>query len=204
MPSSSSSSCSSSSFSSCSSSSSCSCSSSSCSSSSSYAGFNAPRTSVTEGNFEILAQTGNTVIVNSGVAYDGYGNRLAMMDRYVFSLDFSGIVGSFAYVCVRRRSAPVLLDYQDHPYYRLPKATKRSVEVEIYLSATVVKVNFDQGYAYYPPLDSNGVIEGLVLGRVANPDGAEWRAPPSMVPWRSPYMSVKNGAFFALDGFNVG
>jgi len=156
---------------------------------------------VSEGNFEILAQEGNTIIVNSGVAYDGYANRLAMDDRRKLGLDFSGIVGGFAYLCVRRRTAPVLIDYQDHPYICLPKATKRSVEVEFYLSASIVKVNFDQGgYAYYPPLDDNDIIEGLVLGRIYE-NGSDV---PNMVPWRSPYMAVKNGVFFPLDGFNLG
>lgn len=203
MASSSSSSCSSSSssssFSSCSS---CSCSSSSCSSSSSYAGFTANRGDVSEGNFEILTQDGNHIIVNSGVAYDGYANRLAMDDRKLLSLDFSGITGSFAYLCVRRRVAPVLIDYQDHPNVILPKATKKSVEVEFYLSESVVKVNFDTtgGFAYYPPLDSNLIIDGLVLGRVYENASQE----PSMVPWRSPYMAVKNGIFFPLNGFNLG
>ena len=207
----SSSSSSSSSFSSCSSSSSCSCSSSSshsCSSSSSYScssssssyiGFTASKTDVTAGNFEVLAQNGNHLVVNSGVAYDGYGNRLASEDRHKLSLDFSTISENFAYLCIRRRSDPVLIDYQDHPTIVLPKATKREVEIEFYLATNIVKVNFGTGFAYYPALDANDVIDGLVLSKVYE----EASAAPEMAPWRSPYMAVKNGTFFPLVGFNV-
>jgi len=200
--SSSSSSSSSSSFSSCSSSSCSSSSFSSSSCSSSYNGFTAPKNSVTDGNFEILGQTNNGyVLVNSGVAYDGYGNRLAVDDRTWVKLDFS-TVGAFGYLCLRRRSEPALLDYQDHPHICLPRPTKRRVEVEFYLSSAIVKVNLNNGYAYYPPLDSNGIIEGVVLGCLYTPPLDEDKK-PIMDPFRSPLMAVKDGSFFALTGFNT-
>jgi hypothetical protein len=143
--------------------------------------------------------TSNNVIVNSGVGYDGYGNRLSLDVRRKIQLDFSDILGSFAYLCIRRRTAPILIDYQDHPYYCLPKATKRAVDVEFYLTEDIVGISIDNGYGYYPALDDNNIINGLVLAKVYKnasdkPD----------ITWRSPMLAVKDGTFFNLDGFNVG
>lgn len=196
MPSSSSSSCSSSSC------------SSSCSSSSSYTGFNATKSSVSEGNFEILAHyndEGTHVLVNSGVAYDGYGNRLVRNYRSVVELDWSDISGSFAYLCIRRDSTYKFVDYQDHPVYGLPKATKKDVDVQFYLSESIIAVDFEKGIAYYAPLDSDSIIEGLVLGKLykQNPITGVIESAPEMVPYRSPYLAVKDGTFFNLKGFNV-
>lgn len=193
-----------------SSSSSCSSSScsSSCSSSSSYAGFAASRYAVSDtGCLEILGQCENKVVVNSGVGYDGYGNRLLLKDRRTIFLNWAAVSGAFAYLCIRRRAGYRLIDYQDHPVYCLPRATKIDVEVEFYLSEGVIGIDFGGGnFAYYPPLDGNGVIEGLVLGKLYKPDLLPPYLPldkPNMVPWRSPFLAVRNGAFFPLDGFNT-
>lgn len=201
----SSSSCSSSSSSSCSSScSSCSCSSCSSSSSSSYAAFYAPLNSVPgTGSFEILFHEGNfldRVLVNSGVAYDGYGNRIACDTRTLVNLNWTGITENYAYLCVRMTAVPNPIDYQDHPVFGLPKTTKVRHEIEFYLSTSVVAVNFDiGGTAYYPPIDSNGIINGLVLGKVYK----NALLAPELTPWRSPALAVKNSVFFPLNGFNV-
>ena len=64
------------------------------SSSSSYHGFVVNPASVeTYGQFEIIAQTLNWFLINSGRAYDGYGNMLVAADRTAVTLTFPADCG---------------------------------------------------------------------------------------------------------------
>ena len=191
MPSSSSSSSSSSSFSS--------------SSSSSFHGFVINANSVEEyGQFEIISQTGNSFLINTGRAYDGYGNMIVNKTRFYGAVSFPydcsvDGTGAYGYLCVKRNQNVNSFDYMDHPVTGIPVRTKTDVGIEFYVVIAVVQVDFGaRGVAYFPPVDSNGVINGIVIGKVyQNAVGA-----PNMF-FRSPALETKNGTPLMLPGFNL-
>lgn len=176
------------------------------SSSSSYHGFVVNQNQVEAyGKFEIIAQNLNWVLINSGRGYDGYGNMLAKAERTAQTMTFPadcGVDGDgdiFGYLCVKRQAAPLLIDYQDDPLYRLPKPTKFVPVIEFYVSATVMAVDFGSSqYGYYPQPDSNGIIPGIVIGKLFK-DAAK---KPDMT-YRSPLLAVKDGQFLPIEGFNL-
>jgi len=156
---------------------------------------------VADGNFEILFQNGTEYLINCGTAYDGYGNRIHLSERRLVTVPFpatmdSDIYGSYAYLCVRNRGYYKLMDYTDHAVYQLPRATKFEPEVEFYASQSAIAVPIGTAYGYYPPLDSNETIGGIVIGKVY----VSGHAPDLYV--RSPGIVMKNGVFKRLDGFN--
>ena len=158
------------------------------------------------GNFEILAVTIDTVLVNTGVAYDGYGNRLSFDTRQLFSLDWPSIVGLHAFLCIRQKATPILLDYQNHPVTHLPLATKKLYITELYLEEEVFPITFPNGtVGYYPALDSNDIIAGMCLGKlfkdIESPTFPDDKKPD--MDFKSPFLSVKDGEYFALTGFNT-
>ena len=163
------------------------------------------------GNFEILAQTTTGILINSGTGYDGYGNRLCLNKRYFWTIessDWATIATDYAYVCVRRCADPILIDYQLHPVTNLPLPTKKEYRVEFYLQESVSTVNFPNDIVRkYPLLDENGIIGGLVLGKIFEDIEAPIYPPnkaPIMEPFKSPFLTVKDGEYFPLAGFNQG
>ena len=173
---------------------------SSCSSSS-YAGFVPSTTVVSEGNFEILCQNGTSFLMNGGTAYDGYGNRIHMSERRLVTVEFPSTMdsdgfGDYAYLCVKNRSSYKLMDYTDHPFYVLPHPTKFEPDVLFYMVQGVIAVPIGTSYGYFPPLDSNDVIDGIVIAKVY----VSGHEPDLYV--RSPGLFTKDGVFQRVDGFN--
>lgn len=159
------------------------------------------------GNFEILVQTEDGVLINTGTGYDGYGNRLTLEERYfhtITSSDWAAITLDYAYLCIRKNSSPTFLDYQQHAVTNLPQPTKRLYGVEFYLVETVEQTDFPNNISgYYPPLDENDMIGGLVLGKLYKTIAPNFldATKPSMAV-KSPFLATKDGAYFPLAGFN--
>ena len=158
------------------------------------------------GRFEIIAQTpDNQFLINTGVAYDGYGNRLFSKDRTLISLEFpSGLNsdsgGSYGFLAVRRKQQYRLIDFMDDPLTGLPHKAKYDVEIEFYIVAGVLAVTIGTTTAVYPPLDDNLVIPGIILGKVY----LNAVSPPNMISYRSPLLSLRDGVYKEIPGFNLG
>jgi hypothetical protein len=159
------------------------------------------------GEFEILGQTGNTFLINTGIGYDGYGNRLISTDREWLTLEFPTGTDPFTgygFLCVRRNPVIQRVAYTNHPSHCLPMLTNYVVKSEFYISDSAVQTYIQNSLGanvayYYPPVDAYGVIPGLVLGKVyMNATSA-----PDMTI-KSPFAAVKNGTYQPLAGFNVG
>lgn len=174
------------------------------SSSSSYAKFVPSTITIVDGNFEILAQTTtNYFLINSGIAYDGYGNRLYKRDRTYTQLTFPSTLssdanGDYGFLCVRRYNKYAYFDFITDPLYHLPKATKFKPQVEFYISATVYTTIIDGQSFYYAPVDSDDVIEGLVIGKVYK--NAVYQ--PNIF-FRSPNIATRNGVYRGVKGYNI-
>ena len=159
------------------------------------------------GQFEILAhQTGNVFFVNTGIGYDGYGNRLIAQDRITtLSLTFpaglptgGSTPAPYGYLCVRRRAYRKVIAYLQHPTTCLPVVNDYVPEIEFYIAPKAVVAHVGGTDAYYPEVDSYGVIAGLLLGRVY--DGA---VNPPEVLYRSPILATRDGTEQPLVGFNI-
>jgi hypothetical protein len=175
------------------------------SSSSSYAAFIVNPNSVEEfGQFEIISQLGNSLLINTGRAYDGYGNMLFMSERRLIYVDFTGyfstdVVGKYGYLCIRRKQTPEVFDYLDHPVTGIPTQKKTIFDVEFYLTTGAVTIVDGRGFfLYYPPLDTNKVICGIMLGKVYESGVG---VPDVLI--RSPLLATKDGTGFSLQGFNI-
>jgi hypothetical protein len=139
--------------------------------------------------------------MNGGTAYDGYGNRINMLERRLVTVPFpttmdSDGFGPYAYLCVKNRSSYKLKDYTDHPFYVLPHATKFETDVTFYMVQGVISAAIGTSYGYFPPLDSDDVIDGIVLAKV----WVSGHAPDLYT--RSPGLFMKDGTFQRVDGFN--
>jgi len=160
------------------------------------------------GKFEILAHsTANTFLINNGVAYDGYGNRLFVRDRTVVTLTFPAdldTAGSppaeYGFLCVRRKQAKKVISYLQDPVKSLPVLVNYVADTEFYIAAKATLAVINGEDYYYPVVDSDGVIPGLVIGRVFKNAVYE----PDMTTYRSPILAVKDGVFQPLTGFNLG
>ena len=158
------------------------------------------------GQFELLAQVGNEFVIETGVAYDGYGNRLCSAERTTITLDFPAGLSqdgappaSYGFLCARRQQYRVPQTYLEHPVSVLPTLVNYDQGIEFYLSATVLQTAIGGATYYYPPLDSYGVISGLVLAKVY-----VLAAYAPDITYRSPLLAVKDGIFLPMAGFNLG
>jgi len=159
------------------------------------------------GQFEILSQQGNIFLINSGICYDGYGNRLVSRDRTQLTLSFPSNLSSdgsplaeYGFLCVKRKQQNRLISYMELPTPVLPVLVNYDVDLEFYISAGVLQVKIGEDYYYYPTLDENEVIPGIVLGKVYK--NATYA--PDMLIYRSPLIAVKDGTYLATRGFNLG
>lgn len=159
------------------------------------------------GLFEIIAQQGNSFFINTGRAYDGYGNMLYTTERVWVTLPFpigmsSDIHGFYGYLCIRMRQANIPTTYLDHPVTCLPTKTQYRTEPEFYIAASATPVSIvENGVSVlylYPPLDANGVLPGVVLGKVYE-NGAY---SPDMTS-RSPLIATRDGSMLPIAGYNL-
>lgn len=148
---------------------------------------------------DLLAHsTGNEFLINAGSGYDANGNLLLLQDREFVQIDFPADAdyegaNRYAYLCVRKHPQMLVIDYVDDPLYNTPTPTKALVQVQFYLAVAVNTV----ADMYFPPIDDDGVYDGLVIAKVYENAAA---APD---PSYKTYMAVGNGVALDVPGFRL-
>lgn len=162
------------------------------------------------GLFEIISQdTSNNFLINTGIGYDGYGNRICQKERFYGQLYSAGggwpsgsfpsdSTGTFGFLCVGVNPQPLYIDYQDHPYYGTSMPTKQIYQPIFYIAPAVIQVNYTSTtISYYPTTDyaanQSTIIHGLALGKVYD---SAIGAPD--VRYRSCAIAVKDGVNIAV------
>jgi len=156
------------------------------------------------GMFEISSQTNtNSFLINTGRAYDGYGNSIIQSTRFSGTLTFPADAftdnnGAYGYLCVRKKTTFIPFAYMTHPVTGIAYSTKHIFENEFYIATYVMPFKPSTEYWYYPQPDANGVINGIVLGKIYN----NAVLAPNM-SFRSPIIQAKDGVYAGLPGFDV-
>ena len=135
------------------------------------------------------------LVVNPGRAYDAYGNLLELTERVLYEPTewpfplSSDSDGNYAYLCLRKLGNYYGIDYMEHPLWGYAQPIKRINDVELYLVNSLLELesNLWPYKVYYPPLDAEGMIPGVVLGRIYGSG-----VPPNLT-YRSPCIGMKDG-----------